>query len=251
MISPKTIILLITLLCMGFALNATQDSKEGFAQDMSIDVPLGDGPFPCVIICPGRGYHKDLPLIKDLASQAMKAGFVAMRFNWSFFIDGTNPSSDGQKEMGDVERVLQYAKQVPQIDQNRIYLAGKSLGSLYAYAAFQEHPEVKGCLLLTPIIPDSTAGADYYPGLQDEYRKLVFILGSEDIYNCRLNSLYHYLAGSKVPIPVVVLAGGHSFNQAGESKDKTLLEIDEYNLQQAVNASLYWLKTFENPVYTE
>ncbi|MDZ4182265.1 MAG: hypothetical protein U1B83_05250, partial [Candidatus Cloacimonadaceae bacterium] len=103
----------------------------------------------------------------------------------------------------------------------------------------------------TPIIPDSVSGADYYPGLVDESRKVAFILGSEDFYNCRLNYLYSYLAGCKTPIPVVALAGAHSFNQAGNSKDARRLEIDEHNLQTAVLTAVYWLKTFENPVYSE
>ena len=239
------------LLCLAFGINAQANSAFEWPLNLSVQSPEGKGPFPCVIICPGRGYHMDLPLIKDLADAAVKEGFVAVRFNWTFFIEKTNPSRDGKQELGNIETVLALTKLMPAIDSTKVYLAGKSLGSLYAYAVFQDRPELKGCLLLTPIIPDSTAGAEYYPDLQSEFRKVVFILGSEDFHNCRLNNLYHYLAGCKASIPVVALAGGHSFNQAGESTDKGLLAIDEYNLQQAVNAAVYWLKTFENPVLWE
>ncbi len=243
------ILLLISGLSIGLLANETD--IPGLPAKLSVQKPAGVGPFPCVIICPGRGYHMELPLIKDFADQAVLAGFVALRFDWTFYTRGTNPSADGMQELGDIETMLNLAKQTTGVDTTRIYIAGKSFGSLYGYAVFQEHKELKGCLLLTPIIPDGVSGADYYPGLADESRKVVFILGSEDYNNCRLNNLYSYLAGCKNPIPVVALAGAHSFNQAGESQDERLLGIDVFNLQQAVSACVYWLKTFENPVYTE
>ncbi|MDD4308969.1 MAG: hypothetical protein PHO32_01180 [Candidatus Cloacimonetes bacterium] len=239
------ILLLLLISCYGLCANDNPNIESPL--NLSVQTPAGKGPFPSVVICPGRGYHMDRPLIKNLADQAVKEGFAAIRFNWTFFMQGTEPSNDGQQELNDIEAVLRQMKQMPVIDTTRIYMAGKSLGSMYAYAVFRDHAEVKGCLLLTPIIPDSTAGADYYPDLQNELRKVVFVLGNEDYYNCRVNNLYSYLAKCKASIPVVVLAGAHSFDQAGQSTDKNLIAIDEYNLQQAMNTSIYWLKTFENP----
>jgi hypothetical protein len=239
------------MLCLCIGLSAGDGEQSKLPGKLSIQTPKGKGPFPCVIICPGRGYHMELPLMKDFADKAVQEGFVAVRFDWTFYTKGSNPSADGSQEIGDVEQVLLMAKQIPEVDPTRIYIAGKSLGSVFGYAVFHDHPELKGCLLMTPVIPERGAGVDYYPDLADEYRKVVFILGNEDFNNCKLNYLYHYLADCKAPIPVVVLAGGHGFNQAGESTDKGLLEIDKYNVKTAVDASVYWLKTFEHPVFAE
>lgn len=249
--AARIVLLLLILSGVCAGLFAGEPEIVGLPAQYSVQKPTGEGPFPCVLICPGRGYHMELPLIKGIAEDAVAAGFVALRFNWTFYTQNSSPSADGSQELGDIEAMLALAKSTAGVDSTRIYLAGKSLGSVYAYYAFHDHRELKGCLLLTPVIPESGSGQDYYPGLADEYRKVAFILGSEDIYNCPLTNLYGYLAQCKAPIPVVALAGGHGFNQAGESKDATLLRIDEFNLQTAVDATVYWLKTFENPVYTE
>lgn len=251
MILSKELLLLILSLLVCSSLFAEGSNASLLPTQLSIQSPSGGGKHPCVIICPGRGYHMDLPIVKDFADLAVQEGFVAVRFNWTFFSTGTNPSEDGAQEYGNVEQVLNKVKQLPEVDSTRIYIAGKSLGSVFGYAVFHDHKEVKGCLLLTPVIPDIASAPLYYPDLADEYRKVAFILGNEDIYNCKLSTLYQYLSGCKADIPVVALAGGHGFNQAGESTDKGLIAIDEYNVRTAVEASVYWLKTFEHPVFPE
>jgi alpha/beta superfamily hydrolase len=118
-----------------------------------------------VVICPGRGYHKDLPLVKDLATRLNEEGFATLRFNWSFFTNKVQPSQDGSVELADIDAVIEMAKNIPGVDSSRIYLVGKSLGSVFGYHAFQKHPELRACLLYTPIIPEPGTGSAYYPEL--------------------------------------------------------------------------------------
>ncbi|MDZ4183336.1 MAG: hypothetical protein U1B83_10725, partial [Candidatus Cloacimonadaceae bacterium] len=147
----KVTALLLLFFSLSFGMFAEAKDIPDLPLQYSVQKPDGEGSYPCVIICPGRGYHMDLPLIKGVADQAVQAGFIAMRFNWTFFSAGVDPSEDGSREFGNIEAMLALAKQTAGVDSSRIYIAGKSVGSLYGYAVFQEHKELKGCLLLTPI----------------------------------------------------------------------------------------------------
>jgi len=206
--------------------------------EISVSAPDGEDQIPCVVICPGRGYHKDLPLIKDLASRLNEEGFATVCFNWSFFTGKLQPSEDGSKELADIDTAIRIGKEIPGVDSTRVYLVGKSLGSVYGYHAFLEHPELKACLLYTPIIPQPDLGSAYYPGLRDETRPLTFILGDQDRDNCPLGSLYAYLAGSVGEIPVVVLTGGHSFEINSDYNDPVNIQ----NTKTAIEMGVYWLK---------
>jgi len=205
--------------------------------DVDLSIPDGSGPHPCVVICPGRGYHKDLPLVKDLAARLKKEGLAAVRFNWSFYTNKVQPSMDGSAELTDIDAAIRLAKSIPGVDSTRIYLAGKSLGSVYGYYAFQKHPELKACLLYTPIIPEAGLGPDYYPKLKDETRPVTFILGDGDRDNCPLGYLYGYLADIGKAIPVIVLSGGHSFEINGDYNDP----INIQNTKTAIEMGVYWL----------
>lgn len=208
------------------------------ALDTDVYTPESDVPLPCVVICPGRGYHKDLPLVKDLASRLKEEGFATLSFNWSFFTAKTQPSQDGSAELADIDAAIEMAKGIPGVDSSRIYLVGKSLGSVYGYHAFQKHPELKACLLYTPVIPEPDLGSVYYPDLKDESRPVAFILGNKDQDNCPLGNLYAYLGEITKDIPVVVLSGGHSF----EESDDYTAPINVYNTKLAIEMGVYWLK---------
>lgn len=229
--------LIILFAILLFSVNLVAENP-GITLDTDISLPPGQDSAPCVIICPGRGYHKDLPLVKDLAARLNEEGFATLSFNWSFFTQQTQPSPDGSAEMADIDTAIAMAKASPGIDVKRIYLAGKSLGSVFGYHAFREHPELRGCVLLTPVIPDPSLGKVYYPGLKDEKRPVVFILGDTDTANCPLPNLYTYLADTGSNIPVVVLSGGHSFEINSDYSDP----INIQNTRMAIEAGVYWLK---------
>lgn len=233
----KTIVVCIALVqCIAFS--SLWGGNNEVSREMDVSVPSGMVNLPCVIICPGRGYHKDLPLIKDLADRAVEDGFAVIRFNWTFFTTKTQPSADGSVELADIAAAIQMAKQIPAVDSTRIFLAGKSMGSVLAYHSFRMHPELRACVLLTPIIPETGMGPSYYPGLAEEDRRVAFILGDNDIYNCSLPNLYDYLASVGKAIPVVVLSGGHSFEEAIEGAEL----VQQESTALAVETSLYWLK---------
>jgi poly(3-hydroxybutyrate) depolymerase len=188
-----------------------------------------------------------LPLIKGLAKQADLDGFATVRFDWTFFTEQTKPSEDGSVEMEDLNRIIAMVKANPKLDSTRVYISGKSLGSLLAYAAFRENPWLKGCILLTPVLPSAEAGEDYYPNLTFETRPLAFILGDKDIDNCPLTELYKLISTCATAFPVVALAGGHGFELGYDDKDAALKQINAVNIKAAIDSAVYWLKVFEYP----
>ncbi|MDZ4122391.1 MAG: alpha/beta family hydrolase [Candidatus Cloacimonadaceae bacterium] len=238
MMKIRTMLFLIIVCTLFSICPHLRAEGQSVALDMDITIPESAELFPCLIICPGRGYHKDLPLIRDLASRAGEEGFAVVRFNWSFFSAKTQPSADGAMELADIDAALQQAKMIPGVDTTRIYIAGKSMGSVFGYHAFHKNPELFGCLLLTPLIPESGMGKAYYPGLDAEERKVVFILGDKDVHNCSLPNLYEYLAETGKSIPVVVLAGAHSFEDTAPGSDAQ----NQANTKMAVETSVYWLR---------
>ncbi len=215
--------------------------------DYDMTIPSGKGTSPCVIICPGRGYHKELPLIKNFAKLADVSGFATVRFDWTFFTTKGKPSDDGSTEMEDIEAVLKIVKANSRIDSTRIYIAGKSLGSLLAYATFNAHQSLRGCILLTPILPSADMGEEFYPNLTYEMRPIAFILGDKDQDNCSVTELYKVLSGCARVFPVTILTGGHSFELGYDDKDPYLKQANDFNVKTAVENAVYWLKVFDYP----
>ena len=216
------------------------EASKAQASDLDYDLyqPQVESGFPCVVICPGRGYHKDLPLITKLGEGAAEAGIATLAYNWSYFTEGNRPSDDGSRELADIDSAINLAKAIPGADTARVFLAGKSMGSVYGYHAFRNHPELAAYLSLTPIIPESGMGEAYYPKLAEEEREVVFVLGDQDTDNCSLANLYEYLSAMPKPSPVVVVSGAHSFEEAGPESSLQ----DTENLDMAVQAVIYWLK---------
>ncbi len=245
----KTVFLILVIIfCLSGALLYSKDKnndKQWKKLDYKMLVPAANKKFPCIIICPGRGYHKDLPLIKDLARKAYANDIASVTFNWSFFINKQDPSPDGSAEIADIENILAMVMQDPRIDISRVYIAGKSLGTLFAYFAFREHKELKGCILLTPLLSKAEEGESYYPELSKETRPVTFILGDRDSLNCPLQELYTYLGNCTENVSVITLNGGHSLQIEGNPEDYTLNEINKKNFRLAIDAAILKLRVLE------
>jgi len=238
------VMVLIVPSCLLFA-----DRTDGKSQDVPINydllIPKVTDKVPCVVICSGQGYHKDRPLLVEFAKEAEKMGIASLRFNWSYFTAGENPSADGSREMADIATMLQLVKSHPAIDSTRIYIAGKSMGSLFAYYAFQEHPELKGCLLLTPLLSKAEEGNNYYPDLAKETRPVAFILGDRDNRMCSLTELYRYLGDCSQNITVAALAGGHGIQIESEVETPEIRQINDISIRLAAEIAAYRLQVFE------
>lgn len=202
-----------------------------------VSYPKAPGKAPAVVIAPGQGYHMDLPLTRGLAEEAVKAGFVAARFDWRYFAKGGEPAEDLAPEVADLEAVLERVKADPRVDPTRIVLAGKSLGTMVAWRVLRKHPEVKGAVLLTPIFRSKETQETHYPGLAGMDQPVAFLVGDNDAGNCALPVMYEALAGVKAPLAkAVVVAGNHSLEVAPRGD-----AANGPNVRAAVAIAVHWL----------
>jgi len=196
---------------------------------------------PCLLIAPGSGYHKDLPIITDLAKQANEAGFVTLRFNWSSRGKDMADSTYSKVRFEDVKRMIEIARKTPNADTCNVFIAGKSLGSIYAYNAAIERNDVRGIVLLTPIFPDDSLIDQIYPGLDSLNCPLMMVAGDNDADNAVLPVLYRAAAKVKSPANVVIVAGDHGLNVGDyltESGQKRNME----NISLANQCIVRWMQ---------
>ncbi len=207
---------------------------------------------PALVIGSGRGYHMDLPLIKGLAIEASKNGILAIRFNWAYFSRKGKPSETGMDERQDLEAVLGYVRNLKNVDQSKILVAGKSMGTRMAYHSFISDPSLHSLYLLTPLcsyrwdeqgneITPYAIGKEQYPELLNMTRPVHFTLGANDPL-CDVHMLYDFLKGSKGNITTTMFAGDHSMN-LGKWDDPKFESSNAVNVSAAIQATVHWMKT--------
>lgn len=223
----NSMIIFIILIFSGISLFSIDYQMEYSKQD--------NKPSACLIICPGSGYHKDLPLIRDLAKHGVQNNISVLRFNWPYFTEKRKPSDKYQEELESIDAMIRLAKNDPRIDSTRIYLAGKSLGSVLAYRAMINknissdstdifRNDVKALILLTPIFPSVETAEQYHPNLKKLDKDCLIVVGKNDHDNCDIKALSTIIDSFENKIDVIISGGDHSFN------------LEEY--QEGVNSEL-------------
>lgn len=255
----KLFIALLTLLTHGQWAFAVKEkaiqikTPRGEVIDAVVHSPGEKGKsYPALIIASGQGYHMDLPLIKGLAEKVSKMGYVALRFNWHYQSSGGRPSKGLLEESEDFESALNYLKAQTFVDPNKILIAGKSMGTGVAYKAFQKDTSIQGLLLMTPIctthwdekgndLPGPIpVGSENYPGLLEETRPVVMMLGNKDPL-CQIPMLYDFLKDSSGNISSLIFEGDHSLN-IGPWDDPKFEGRNAQNNSAATEATAHWVK---------
>ena len=222
--------------------SVTLKTSRGTEVSVTLHLPEGSD-LPAVVVAPGQSCNSKGPLFETLGNSGANEEVAVVRFEWSYCNSKPAqpmPSDDLKNEIEDFETVLAYAKAHSAIDENKIVLAGKSLGSIVAYAVFAKEPNAKGALLLTPVCsqPHSVCEQNY-PKLKEDSRPVLMALGNKDSL-CLLPVLFDYLKDSKGNISTVVAGGDHGFRvrDAAGAMDP---EKTQKNINSVVTASLNWL----------
>tara|TARA_R110002072_G_scaffold922_15_gene7344 strand:- start:415 stop:1182 length:768 start_codon:yes stop_codon:yes gene_type:complete len=223
----------------------TLDAPRGAKVPVAIHVPAAKAPFadaegkrPALLIAPGQGYHMGLPLIAGLAEEAALAGLVAYRFDWAYTAAKGRPAPDLASEIEDMETALQALLADPRVDPSRVFIAGKSLGTLVSYRVFAAHPALKALFLLTPV---GRGGVETnYPQLAETKRPILMTLGNRDPL-CPLPVLYAALAKTKGNVATLVVAGDHGMN-VGDWRDPAFKERNAANIRAALEGTVHWMR---------
>jgi len=194
---------------------------------------------PVVIIAPGSGYHRGLPLVAGFAQRCAEEGMIAVTFDWHYFSEKGKISEGWVQEKEDIAAAVAYARSLKEADKRNLVLVGKSFGSVIAWNHFREDNTLKALILLTPVIPDDDYEAKLYPGLGKEKRPVVMGLGASDKDNGPLEQIYRTLDRSEKKIPVFILPGDHGMN-VGAWDDSRYKGINEYNNRLTVDIALHW-----------
>ena len=201
------------------------ETPRGAILDVILDLPEGSGPFPAIVLGPGGDYPMVQPALVQPARQLVERGVAVFRFNWAYYTKDPKagrPSQDFVLEIEDMAAVLSRARSDPRIASDKLFIGGKSLGSLVAWKILQSNKDLKAAVFLTPICSSVAAGSSVptptgdvrYPGVASELRPLAFILGEQDPL-CAVPLLYRFAAGTGSTSRVAVIAGDHAFEIPG------------------------------------
>jgi alpha/beta superfamily hydrolase len=230
-------------------------TPRGAMVNVEVNVPAQlTAQAPAVVIAPGQGYNMDLPIIQGLAEALAADGILAFRFNYNYYsTDPVNgqPSADLSNELQDMQTVIAYAKADSRVNPSQVIFAGKSLGSVVSFQAFQKDSQALALILMTPLCTSSyddngnplpkpvPEAAQAYPGLLAMTKPIVMALGNNDP-NCSLPMLYDFLKDSTGNVAVDVIGGDHSWD-VSQGTDPVSVQRNATNVAAGVQAVTHWI----------
>jgi predicted alpha/beta-hydrolase family hydrolase len=224
---------------LGAALWARGEAQAQPAEPEVVEVPTGRGPKlaatlhtpktpngAAVVLAPGQGYHRELPLLKQCAEKLADAGFVALRFDWAYFTAKGQPKEDFATEVEDANAAIAFVRARPGV--KKVILAGKSLGSLVTVLiASRKDANLAGAGLLT--LPVRNPGAPERRPQIAELAKVecpVVILNGDIDPLCDVKELYELSASLGRTPAVVIVPGDHGFATIPNDHPTALPSID-------------------------
>jgi alpha/beta superfamily hydrolase len=100
-----------------------------------LHTPDGDGPFPAMLVChPHPQYGGDMHnnVVGALVRAALDNGVAALRFNFRGAGESEGSFAGGSGEQEDVKAAFAFLKAQPEVDADRVTLAGYSFGAAMA-----------------------------------------------------------------------------------------------------------------------
>jgi predicted alpha/beta-hydrolase family hydrolase len=205
----------------------------------------GNTPGPVIVVAPGASCNSKGPLFETIGKQGPAAGFTVVRFEWAYCLKDPKkpaPSDDLKNEIEDYRTALDFAKTLPSFDPARLVIAGKSQGSVVAYAVFRATPAAKALALLTPVCTYTTdeegkplpkplrVAESSYPEMKKDARPILMSLGEQDDL-CLVDVLYDHLKDSARNIAVSVTGGDHGYRIRGADG-----KVDDARTQRNIDA---------------
>jgi dienelactone hydrolase len=164
-------------------IDVTVGSGE-WAVSGTLSLPVGDGPFPAVVLCPGSGpQDRDETIgpnkpLKDIAWGLSSRGIAVLRFDRRALTHGTKMAgiidkiTVKEEVIDDINSAFALLKARKDIDAARIFLLGHSLGAMLGPRMALGNADIKGLILLAaPARPMQDIILDqfnYLASLQDK-----------------------------------------------------------------------------------
>ena len=213
-----------------------------------VDYPNGNVIFPTLVIAPGLRYAMDGIIFKQLVESLVEKGVLVARFNWSFFINDPvkgMPSDGFVSELRELQAVISKLRQDKRVDVSKIFVLGKSFGSVVAWNVFCADSSLAGAIILTPLC---NGNIDHYPiSLADS--RPILLIGTENDPNTSLVSLNELANGLSGVVKMYVVSGNHNLECEGiQGVGCQLQEAQNFN-QRIVNVGILifaWMRSAMN-----
>ena len=212
-------------------------TPRGVALKATVHRPAkGNG--AAVVLAPGAGYHRGLPLMAKSAAALAEAGFVAVRFDWAYFTAKGEPAADLAAEIADLDAAVAFARK--QEGVTKVIVVGKSLGSMVTVRWGATHrDDVAAFALLTPPMNDAddpSAPSQRLNGFEKLGDRTLLIVGDSDP-QCDLAILYGALDSTHSRQRVAIVPGDHGLAEGERDSAETLENVD-----LAVRHLVVWAK---------
>jgi len=120
-----------------------------------LSLPEGKIPFPIVVIChphPLYGGNMDNNVVMAISSAFLNQPIAVLRFNFRGVGNSGGKFNGGIGEQDDVKSALDFVSKLPEIDRNRVGLAGYSFGGLMALSVAMGDDRVRQLALVSPAL---------------------------------------------------------------------------------------------------
>lgn len=138
-----------------------------------IHYPNKEKQYPAIIILHGFTGYKEEAHLEELARTLVKNGFVAIRFDCS-----GSGESEGTFEkdylvsnyLKDIECVYHYVRTLKFIDENKIGVAGHSMGGMLSIIFASQQPKIALCIAISS--PTTMVAADWIKAAMEEWERV-------------------------------------------------------------------------------
>lgn len=251
----KMINMIMVIACSVFSLIAS-----AFDQQISLKTPRGSlikidiynpGQKSVLVMGQGQGCGPRFELYDPIGAEAGLNGFTVVRLYWAYCVadpQNGNPADDLSTEKEDFLTALNYVRNNLGYGDSKIFIGGKSLGTLVSSEIFLSQKSLQGLVMLTPICTDAQTDpnnhknifAESYPGLNSENRVVLIAQGNVDPI-CETQHFQEYLREQGNKFVPLVVKGDHGFG-IKKSDGQYNTELVDKNLQVISKWIFSWLK---------
>jgi hypothetical protein len=135
---------------------------------------------PGLVIChphPLYGGDMENSVVRGLAEAFAAAGLAVLRFNFRGVGKSTGHYNEGVGEQEDAKAALGWLTAQPEVDPDRLFLAGYSFGARVALAVASSDPRVCGFIVVAPPILRGE-----WPRVESSRGPKIFLCGDHDPY---------------------------------------------------------------------
>ncbi len=133
---------------------------------------------PAVLLChphPMLGGDMNNSVVSTISFLANEQGIASLQFDFRGVGRSEGDFSNGENEWDDVKHALDFLKNFPGIDKNRVGIAGYSFG---ASVVLRSIPKLKSAKAFSLIAPPLASVKD--PAIQKDKRAKLFVVGQDD-----------------------------------------------------------------------